>query len=107
MVESLCSKYFHIEEKITLVNLYSTKQLIGEDLVRYIHHFHDVSLDCHVKYQEGELIEVCIDNMLPEFRAHLENLDITRFALLLLNARKMVVCIKPQVDKGKNKKGPP
>uniref|UniRef100_A0A2N9IFM6 Retrotransposon gag domain-containing protein n=1 Tax=Fagus sylvatica TaxID=28930 RepID=A0A2N9IFM6_FAGSY len=78
MVESFCSKYFHVEEKITLVNLHSTKQQIGEDLVKYIHRFRDVSLDCHVKYQEGELVEVCIDNMLPEFRAHLENLDITR-----------------------------
>jgi hypothetical protein len=26
MVESFCSKYFHVEEKITLVNLHSTKQ---------------------------------------------------------------------------------
>ena len=50
MVESFCNKYFHAEEKITLVNLYSTKQLIGEDLVKYIHRFRDVSLDCHVKY---------------------------------------------------------
>uniref|UniRef100_A0A2N9H521 Uncharacterized protein n=1 Tax=Fagus sylvatica TaxID=28930 RepID=A0A2N9H521_FAGSY len=78
MVESFCSKYFHVEEKITLVNLHSTKQQTGEDLVKYIHRFRDVSLDCHVKYQEGELVEVCIDNMLPEFRAHLENLDISR-----------------------------
>uniref|UniRef100_A0A2N9IIT4 RNA-directed DNA polymerase n=1 Tax=Fagus sylvatica TaxID=28930 RepID=A0A2N9IIT4_FAGSY len=58
MVESFCSKYFHVEEKITLVNLHSTKQQIGEDLVKYIHRFRDVSLDCHVKYQEGELVEV-------------------------------------------------
>uniref|UniRef100_A0A2N9IPM6 Integrase catalytic domain-containing protein n=1 Tax=Fagus sylvatica TaxID=28930 RepID=A0A2N9IPM6_FAGSY len=57
MVESFCSKYFHVEEKITLVNLHSTKQQIGEDLVKYIHRFRDVSLDCHVKYQEGELVE--------------------------------------------------
>ena len=28
MVESFYSKYFHVEEKITLVNLHSTKQLI-------------------------------------------------------------------------------
>uniref|UniRef100_A0A2N9FTQ8 Integrase catalytic domain-containing protein n=1 Tax=Fagus sylvatica TaxID=28930 RepID=A0A2N9FTQ8_FAGSY len=34
-----------------------TKQQIGEDLVKYIHRFRDVSLDCHVKYQEGELVE--------------------------------------------------
>uniref|UniRef100_A0A2N9H986 Integrase catalytic domain-containing protein n=1 Tax=Fagus sylvatica TaxID=28930 RepID=A0A2N9H986_FAGSY len=107
MVESFCSKYFHAEEKITLVNLHSTRQLIGEDLVKYIHHFRDVSLDFHVKCQEGELVEVCIDNMLPEFRAHLENLDISRFAPLLQKARKTAVCIKPQVEKGRDKKGPP
>jgi hypothetical protein len=107
MVESFWSKYFHAEEKITLVNLHSTRQLIGEDLVKYIHHFRDVSLDFHVKCQDGELVEVCIDNMLPEFRAHLENLDISRFASLLQKARKMAVCIKPQVEKGRDKKGPP
>uniref|UniRef100_A0A2N9EST4 RNA-directed DNA polymerase n=1 Tax=Fagus sylvatica TaxID=28930 RepID=A0A2N9EST4_FAGSY len=107
MVESFCSKYFHVEEKITLVNLHSTKQQIGEDLVKYIHRFRDVSLDCHVKYQEGELVEVCIDNMLPEFRAHLENLDITRFAPLLQKARKTAISVKPQVEKSRDKKSLP
>jgi hypothetical protein len=104
MVESFCSKYFHVEEKITLVNLHSTKQQTGEDLVKYIHRFRDVSLDCHVKYQEGELVEVCIDNMLPEFRAHLENLDISWFASLLQKARKTSLSIKPQVERGTDKK---
>uniref|UniRef100_A0A2N9FI93 Integrase catalytic domain-containing protein n=1 Tax=Fagus sylvatica TaxID=28930 RepID=A0A2N9FI93_FAGSY len=107
MVESFCSKYFHVEEKITLVNLHSTKQQTGEDLVKYIHRFRDVSLDCHVKYQEGELVEVCIDNMLPEFRAHLENLDITRFAPLLQKARKTAISVKPQVEKSRDKKSLP
>uniref|UniRef100_A0A2N9GXX6 Integrase catalytic domain-containing protein n=1 Tax=Fagus sylvatica TaxID=28930 RepID=A0A2N9GXX6_FAGSY len=107
MVESFCSKYFHVEEKITLVNLHGTKQQIGEDLVKYIHRFRDVSLDCHVKYQEGELVEVCIDNMLPEFRAHLENLDITRFAPLLQKARKTAISVKPQVEKSRDKKSLP
>uniref|UniRef100_A0A2N9J1X6 RNA-directed DNA polymerase n=1 Tax=Fagus sylvatica TaxID=28930 RepID=A0A2N9J1X6_FAGSY len=107
MVESFCSKYFHVEEKITLVNLHGTKQQIGEDLVTYIHRFRDVSLDCHVKYQEGELEEVCIDNMLPEFRAHLENLDITRFAPLLQKARKTAISVKPQVEKSRDKKSLP
>jgi hypothetical protein len=107
MVESFCSKYFHVEEKITLVNLHSTKQQIGEDLVKYIHRFRDVSLDCHVKYQEGELVEVCIDNMLLEFRAHLENPDITRFALLLQKARKTAISVKPQAEKSRDKKSLP
>uniref|UniRef100_A0A2N9EHJ1 Integrase catalytic domain-containing protein n=1 Tax=Fagus sylvatica TaxID=28930 RepID=A0A2N9EHJ1_FAGSY len=107
MVESFCSKYFHVEEKITLVNLHNTKQQTGEDLVKYIHCFRDVSLDCHVKYQEGELVEVCIDNMLPEFRAHLANLDISRFAPLLQKARKTTLSVKPQVERSRDKKSLP
>ena len=107
MVESFCNKYFHAEEKITLVNLHNTKQQIGEDLVKYIHRFRDVSLDCHVKYQEGELVEVCINNMLPEFLAHLENLDISRFASLLQKARKMAISVKPHVKNGRDKKSLP
>jgi hypothetical protein len=57
-----------------------------------------------MKYQEGELVEVCIDNMLPEFRAHLENLDITRFAPLLQKARKTAISVKLQVEKSRDKK---
>uniref|UniRef100_A0A2N9G9A0 RNA-directed DNA polymerase n=1 Tax=Fagus sylvatica TaxID=28930 RepID=A0A2N9G9A0_FAGSY len=104
MVESFCSKYFHVEEKITLLNLHSTKQLPGEDLLKYIHRFHDISLDCHVKYEESELVEVCIDNMLPEFRAHLENLDISQFAPLLQKARKTALSVKPHSEKAREKK---
>ena len=107
LVESFCSKYFHVKEKITLVNLHSTKQQTGEDLVKYIHRFRDVSLDCHVKYQEGELVEVCIDNMLPEFRAHLENLDISWFAPLLQKARKTALFVEPQVERSRDKKSLP
>ena len=29
--------------------------------------YRDISLDCYANYEEGELVEVCIDNMLPEF----------------------------------------
>ena len=107
MVESFCGKYFHVEEKITLVNLHSTKQQTGEDLVKYIHCFRDVSLDCHVKYQKGKLVEVCIDNMLPEFCAHLENLDILGFAPLLQKARKTALSVKPQVERSRDKKSLP
>uniref|UniRef100_A0A2N9G5K4 Retrotransposon gag domain-containing protein n=1 Tax=Fagus sylvatica TaxID=28930 RepID=A0A2N9G5K4_FAGSY len=83
------------------------EDMTGEDLVKYIHRFRDVSLDCHVKYQEGELVEVCIDNVLPEFRAHLENLDISRFASLLQKARKTALSVKPQVERSRDKKSLP
>ena len=104
MVELFCGKYFQAEEKITLVSLHTTKQANGEDLLHYIHRFHDISLDCYANYEEGELVGVCIDNMLPEFRAHLENLDISRFAQLLQKARKMALSIKPYIEKPKEKK---
>jgi hypothetical protein len=95
MVELFCGKYFQVEEKITLVNLHITKQVSGEDLLHYIHCFCDISLDCYANYEKGELVGVCIDNMLPEFRAHLENLDILRFAQLLQKARKLALSVKP------------
>ena len=49
-------------------------------------------------------MEVCLDNMLPEFRAHLENLDISQFASLLQKARKTALSVKPQVKKDRDKK---
>uniref|UniRef100_A0A2N9GIL0 RNA-directed DNA polymerase n=1 Tax=Fagus sylvatica TaxID=28930 RepID=A0A2N9GIL0_FAGSY len=107
MVELFCGKYFQAEEKITLVNLHTTKQANGEDLLRYIHRFRDISLDCYANYEEGELVGVCIDNMLPEFRAHLENLDISRFGQLLQKARKTALSVKPHTEKPKEKKNPP
>jgi hypothetical protein len=107
MVELFCGKYFQAEEKITLVNLHTTKQASGEDLLRYIHRFCDISLDCYANYEEGELVGVCIDNMLPEFRAHLENLDISRFGQLLQKARKTALSVKPHTEKPKEKKSQP
>uniref|UniRef100_A0A2N9GS47 RNA-directed DNA polymerase n=1 Tax=Fagus sylvatica TaxID=28930 RepID=A0A2N9GS47_FAGSY len=95
------------KRKITLVNLHTTKQASGEDLLRYIHRFRDISLDCYANYEEGELVGVCIDNMLPEFRAHLENLDISRFGQLLQKARKTALSVKPHTEKPKEKKNPP
>jgi hypothetical protein len=107
MVELFCGKYFQAEEKITLVNLHTTKQTSGEDLLHYIHRFCDISLDCYANYEEGELVGVCIDNTLPEFRAHLENLDISRFAQLLQKARKTALSVKPHTEKPKEKKSQP
>uniref|UniRef100_A0A2N9FW67 Integrase catalytic domain-containing protein n=1 Tax=Fagus sylvatica TaxID=28930 RepID=A0A2N9FW67_FAGSY len=66
MVESFCSKYFHVEEKITLFNLHSTKQLPGEDLLKYIHRFRDISLDCHVNAPTGNKRKMPIEKVFEE-----------------------------------------
>ena len=107
MVKMFFGKYFQVEEKVTLTNLHSTKQGNGKDLLKYIHHFHDISLDCYANYEESELVGVCIDNMSPKFRAHLQNLDISRFAQLLQKARKTALSIKPHFEKTREKKNPP
>ena len=54
-------------------------------------------------------MEICIDNMSHENRAHLENLDIIQFAQLLQKARKIVVSVKPSTaekPKSENKNAP-
>ena len=96
-----------MEEKITLVNLYSTKQRNREDLFGYIHRFRDISLDCYTNYEESELVGFCIDNMSPEFRAYLENPDISRFAQLLQKSRKTTLLVKPHIEKTREKKNLP
>uniref|UniRef100_A0A2N9ID84 Integrase catalytic domain-containing protein n=1 Tax=Fagus sylvatica TaxID=28930 RepID=A0A2N9ID84_FAGSY len=83
MVELFCGKYFQAEEKITLVNLHTTKQANGEDLLRYIHRFRDISLDCYANYEEGELVG------------------------LLQKARKTALSVKPHTEKPREKKNPP
>ena len=83
MVESFCSKYFHGEEKVTIITLHNTKQKSSEGLLDFIRRFRDVTLNCYGQFKEQELVEICIDNMSHEYRAHLVNLDIIQFAQLL------------------------
>ena len=108
-MESFCTKYFHGEEKVTIITLHNSKQKPSEGLLDFIRRFRDTALDCYGQYKEQELVEICIDNMFLEYRAHLENLDIHQFAQLLQKARKTTLSVKPSViDKPKaEKRNPP
>ena len=97
MVESFCIKYFHGEEKVTIITLHNSKQKPSEGLLDFIRRFRDTTLDCYGQYKEQELVEICIDNIFPEYRAHLENLDIHQFAQLLQKAQKIALSVKPSV----------
>ena len=99
MVEVFCTKYFHREETVTLATLQATKQRNGEDLMEYIKRFRDISLDCYDHCKERTLVEVCMTNMIKEYRAVLENLEISQFAQLLQKARKTAQSIKPSSEK--------
>ena len=65
---------------ITLATLQETKQRSGEDLMEYIKRFKDIALDCYDHCEEKTLVEMCIGNMIREYRAVLENLEISQFA---------------------------
>ena len=94
MVECFCGKYYQEQEEITLIRLYNIKQRTGEDLLDYIRRFRDTALECRVRYEEHELVEICIDNMFSEYKIHLENLEIKQFALLLQKAYKIAASWK-------------
>ena len=77
MVDVFCTKCFHGEETLMLATLQATKQRNGEDLMEYIKRFRDITLDCYDHCEERILVEMCITNMIREYRAVLENLEIS------------------------------
>ena len=99
MVDVFCTKYFHGEETITLATLQATKQKSGEDLMEYIKRFRNIALDCYDHWEERTLVEMCMTNMIREYRAVLENLEISQFAQLLQKARKITQSMKPSTEK--------
>ena len=98
-MDVFCTKYFHEEEIVTLATLQATKQRNGEDLMEYIKRFKDIALDCYDHCEERMLVEMCMTNMIREYRAVLENLEISQFAQLLQKARETAQSVKPSSDK--------
>ena len=45
--------------------------------MEYIKRFRDIALDCYDHYEEKTLVEMCMGNMIMEYRAVLENLKIS------------------------------
>ena len=82
-----------------LATLQATKQRNDDDLMEYIKRFRDIALDCYDHCEERTLVEMCMTNMIREFRAVLENLKISQFAQLLQKARKTAQSVKPNSDK--------
>ena len=56
--------------------------------MEYIKRFKDIALDYYDHCEEKTLVEMCITNMIKEYRAVLENLEIFEFTQLLQKARK-------------------
>ena len=67
--------------------------------MEYIKRFRDIALDCYDHCEERMLVEMCMTNMIREYRAVLKNLEISQFAQLLQKARKIAQLVKPSSDK--------
>ena len=51
--------------------------------MEYIKRLRDIAFDCYDHCEERTLVEICMTNIIREFRAVLENLEISQFAQLL------------------------
>ena len=57
-----------------IIHLSNTKQRHDESVEEFIKRFRDFALDCYEEQDEQALVDICIDNIIADYRVHLENL---------------------------------
>ena len=67
--------------------------------MEYIKRLRDIAFNCYDHCEERTLVEICMTNIIREFRAVLENLEISQFAQLLQKAKKTAQSLRPSSDK--------
>ena len=67
--------------------------------MEYIKRFGDIALDYYDHCKEKTLVEMCMGNMIMEYRAVLENLEISQSAQLLQKARKTTQSVRSSSNK--------
>ncbi|XP_059669295.1 uncharacterized protein LOC132314449 [Cornus florida] len=77
------SKFFQAEERVTTLSLTKEVQGPGEDLLSYVHRFHDRAMECYETHEEEALAKICIQGMQGSYRIHLINLKLLTFADLI------------------------
>ena len=71
-------------------------------MMEYIKRFRDIALDCYDHCEERTLVEICMMNMIWEYRVVLENLEISQFAQLLQKARQYLLVREGERPMGKS-----
>ncbi|KAK9901408.1 hypothetical protein M0R45_002149 [Rubus argutus] len=107
LASKFCKKYFEHEERVTITQLNYTRQRAGENLVDFVRRFRDLALDCYDEKGEESLVEICISNILPEYRVYLENVGMGQFSGLMDAAKKTSVSVKAQRSWRSDKKDSP
>ena len=75
--------------------------------MEYIKRFKDIAFDCYDHCEEKTLVEMCMGNMIMEYRAVSENLEISQFAQLLQKARKTAQSMRPSFNRPKEWRSTP
>ncbi|KAI5343499.1 hypothetical protein L3X38_011375 [Prunus dulcis] len=94
LASRFCKKYFQHEERVTTTQLNNTRQKHGEDPVDFVRRFRDLALDCYDEKDEDGLVEICISNIMADYRVYLENIGISQFSRLLEAVRKTSMSVK-------------
>ncbi|KAB2597261.1 hypothetical protein D8674_000181 [Pyrus ussuriensis x Pyrus communis] len=68
-------------EMVMMLN--NMRQRHEEDLVTIVKHFRDLALDCYDEKDEEAPVEICISNIVTDYRVYLENISISQFLRLL------------------------
>ncbi|CAL2229206.1 unnamed protein product [Prunus armeniaca] len=72
-----------LASRVTTTQLNNTRQKQGEDPVDFVRRFRDLALDCYDEKDEEALVEICISNIVADYRVYLENIGISQFSRLL------------------------
>ncbi|CAL2265922.1 unnamed protein product [Prunus armeniaca] len=83
------------EERVTTMQLNNTRQKQGEDPMDFVRRLRDLALDCYDEKDEEALVEICISNIVADYRVYLENIGINQFSRLLEAVRKTSMSVKP------------
>ena len=68
--------------------------------MEYIKRFKDITLDCYDHYEERTLVEMCMTNMIREYRAVLENLDLPVCTVVTKGQKDCPIC---KTERGQKK----
>ncbi|KAB2635893.1 hypothetical protein D8674_026427 [Pyrus ussuriensis x Pyrus communis] len=69
------------KEGVTTTQLNNTRQKHGEDLVNFVKRFQDLALDCYDEKNNEALVEICINNIVADYRVYLENIGISHLSV--------------------------
>ncbi|CAL9005414.1 unnamed protein product, partial [Prunus brigantina] len=94
LASRFCKRYFQHEERVTTTQLNNTRQKHGEDPVNFVRRFRDLALDCYDEKNEETLVEICISNIVADYRVYVENIGIIQFSRLLEAVRKTSISVK-------------